>query len=353
MWLTSLASNGALRQAFPQQIQSKGYLMSHAPKVIVTRKLPPKIEERLSELFDVELNASDTPFTPAQLRDAMQRADVLVPTITDKIDSALLGGAGPQLKLIANFGAGVDNIDVETARTRGIVVTNTPDVLTDDTADMTMALIMAVARRIPQGLDRVRSGTWGGWSPMQMLGGRITGKRIGIIGMGRIGRAVALRARAFGMEISYHNRRRLDPRIEEQYGARYDESLDQMIARMDILTLHCPATPSSFHIMNARRIELMKPNAVLINTSRGEVVDENALARALRQNKIAGVGLDVFEHGTQINPYLLEQPNAVLLPHMGSATQEGRLEMGEKILINIKTFADGHRPPDQVFASDL
>lgn len=327
--------------------------MPTSPKVIVTRKLPQKIEDRLAQLFDVELNASDTPMTTAQLREAMQRADILVPTITDKIDSAMLGGAGAQLKLIANFGAGVDNIDVETARQRGIIVTNTPDVLTEDTADMTMALIMAVARRIPEGLSRVKDGTWQGWSPMQMLGGRITGKRLGIIGMGRIGRAVAVRAKAFGMEICYHNRRRLDPRIEAQFDARYFDSLDQMIARCDVLTLHCPATPSSFHIMNARRIGLMKPTAVLINTSRGEAVDENALARALRDGRIAGVGLDVYEHGTQMNPYLLEQPNAVLLPHMGSATHEGRLEMGEKILINIKTFADGHRPPDQVFVSAL
>ena len=322
-------------------------------KVVLTRRLPEPVETRLKELFDVTLRDHDTPMSRAELVDAVKICDVLVPTITDKIDAGLLGQAGENLKLIANFGAGIDHIDVETARQRGILVSNTPDVVTEDTADMAMALLMAVVRKIPQGLQAMQSGEWTGWSPTAYLGGRLGGRRLGILGMGRIGQAVARRASAFGMQIHYHNRRRLRPEIEDTLGATYWESLDQMVARMDILSINCPHTPSTFHLMNARRLRLLKPSAVIVNTSRGEVIDENALTRMLRANELAGAGLDVYEHGTDINPRLRELENVVLLPHMGSATLEGRIEMGEKVIINIKTYADGHRPPDMVVPSML
>ena len=322
-------------------------------KVVLTRRLPEPVETRLKELFDVTLRDHDTPMSRAELVDAVKSCDVLVPTITDKIDAGLLGQAGENLKLIANFGAGIDHIDVETARQRGILVSNTPDVVTEDTADMAMALLMAVVRKIPQGLQAMQSGEWTGWSPTAYLGGRLGGRRLGILGMGRIGQAVARRANAFGMQIHYHNRRRLRPEIEDTLDATYWESLDQMVARMDIVSINCPHTPSTFHLMNARRLRLLKPSAVIVNTSRGEVIDENALTRMLRANELAGAGLDVYEHGTDINPRLRELENVVLLPHMGSATLEGRVEMGEKVIINIKTFADGHRPPDMVVPSML
>jgi glyoxylate reductase len=322
-------------------------------KVVLTRRLPEPVETRLKELFDITLRDHDTPISRAELVDAVKTCDVLVPTITDKIDAGLLGQAGENLKLIANFGAGIDHIDVETARQRGILVSNTPDVVTEDTADMAMALLMAVVRKIPQGLQAMQSGEWTGWSPTAYLGGRLGGRRLGILGMGRIGQAVARRASAFGMQIHYHNRRRLRPEIEDTLGATYWESLDQMVARMDILSINCPHTPSTFHLMNARRLRLLKPSAVIVNTSRGEVIDENALTRMLRANELVGAGLDVYEHGTDINPRLRELENVVLLPHMGSATLEGRIEMGEKVIINIKTYADGHRPPDMVVPSML
>ena len=321
--------------------------------VVVTRRLPEPVERRMQELFDVRLRESDTRMTREELAEAVATADVLVPTITDRIVAWLFAQAGEKLKPLANYGAGVDHIDVHTARQRGILVSNTPGVLTDDTADMTMALILAVLRRIPEGLATMQSGEWHGWSPTALLGGRVAGRRLGILGMGRIGQAVARRAAAFGMQIHYHNRHRLREETEEELGARYWESLDQMVARMDVMSINCPHTPSTFHLMNARRLKLMKPDAVIVNTSRGEVIDENALTRMLRAGEIAGAGLDVFEHGTEINPRLRELKNVVLLPHMGSATNEGRMEMGEKVLLNIKTFDDGHRPPDQVVPSML
>ncbi|MEO1796958.1 MAG: D-glycerate dehydrogenase [Pseudomonadota bacterium] len=316
--------------------------------VVVTRRLPEVVETRMSELFDVRLRETDEPMTRAQLVEAVQEADVLVPTVTDTIDAGLLGQAGDRLKLIASYGAGVDHIDVSTARQRGVLVSNTPGVVTDDTADMTMALMLAVTRRIPEGLTLMQGGAWEGWSPTAMLGGRLGGRRLGILGMGRIGQAVARRAAAFGMQVHYHNRTRLRPEIEEALEATYWESLDQMISRMDVVSVNCPHTPATFHLINARRLKLMKASAVLVNTSRGEVIDENALTRTLRAGEIAGAGLDVYEHGQDINPRLRELPNVVLLPHMGSATVEGRAEMGEKVIINIKTFDDGHRPPDLV-----
>ncbi len=316
--------------------------------VVVTRRLPEPVETRMKELFDVELRDPDTRMSREELAAAMQRADVLVPTLTDHIDAGMIAQAGDRLKLIANYGAGVDHIDVATARQRGILVSNTPGVVTDDTADMTLALILAVTRRIPEGLAMMQAGEWEGWSPMAMLGGRLGGRRLGILGMGRIGQAVARRARAFEMQVHYHNRKRVRPEVEAELEATYWESLDQMVSRMDILSINCPHTPSTFHLMNARRLKLMKPSAVIVNTSRGEVLDENALTRGLRAGELAGAGLDVYERGAELNPRLRDAPNVVLLPHMGSATVEGRVEMGEKVIINIKTFADGHRPPDQV-----
>ncbi|MBM9595250.1 2-hydroxyacid dehydrogenase [Roseitranquillus sediminis] len=321
--------------------------------VVTTRRLPEAVETRMSELFDARLRQDDTPMSREALAEAMRTADVLVPTITDRIDSSLLAQATDRLKLIANYGAGIDNIDVATARQRGILVTNTPGVVTDDTADMALALILAVTRRIPEGLAVMQQGIWEGWAPTAFLGGRLGGRRLGILGMGRIGQAVARRARAFGMQIHYHNRRRLRPEVEEPLEATYWESFDQMLSRVDILSINAPHTPATFHLLNARRLKLMKPSAVVVNTSRGEVVDENALTRALRAEEIAGAGLDVYEHGRNINPRLRELRNVVLLPHMSSATREGRAEMGEKVIINIKTFADGHRPPDLVVPSML
>ena len=321
--------------------------------VVVTRRLPEAVETRLSELFDVTLREDDRAMTREELAAAMRQADVLVPTITDEIDAALISQAGERLKLIANYGAGVDHIDVATARQRGVLVSNTPGVLTEDTADMTMALILAVTRRMPEGMAVMQSGNWDGWAPTALMGGRVGGRRLGILGMGRIGQAVARRARAFGMQVHYHNRKRLRSEIEDGLEATYWDSLDQMVSRMDVISINCPHTPSTFHLMNARRLGLMKPDAVIVNTSRGEVIDENALTRMLRTGEIKGAGLDVYEHGREINPRLRELKNVVLLPHMGSATLEGRIEMGEKVLINIKTFDDGHRPPDQVVPSML
>ena len=323
------------------------------PVVIVTRKLPDVIETRMMELFESRLNTDDEPMSKSALIEAVKSCDVLVPTVTDRIDSAVLAHAGERLRLIANYGTGVDNIDVEAAYKRGITVTNTPGVLTEDTADMTMALILAVSRRLVEGERLARSGDWSGWSPTSMLGHRIWGKRLGIVGMGRIGSAVARRARGFGLSVHYHNRRRVHETVERELEATYWESLDQMLARMDIISVNCPHTPASFHLLSARRLALLPPHSLIVNTSRGEVVDEQALTRLLRERKIAGAGLDVFEHEPAINPKLRQLENVVLLPHMGSATIEGRIDMGEKVIINIKTFADGHRPPDRVIPAML
>ncbi len=328
-------------------------MVRRKPLVVVTRKLPEVIETRMMELFDTRLNEDDTAWTKALLIEAVQVAEILVPTVTDRLTSSVLAHANPNLRLIANYGTGVDHIDVEAAYARGITVTNTPGVLTEDTADMTMALILAVARRLVEGERIARSGEWGGWSPTSMLGHRITGKRLGILGMGRIGTAVARRARGFGLAIHYHNRRRVPEALENELEATPWESLDQMVARMDIISVNCPHTPATFHLLSARRLKLMRPDAIIVNTSRGEVIDEAALTRMLRSKDIAGAGLDVFEHEPAINPKLRELDNVVLLPHMGSATIEGRIDMGEKVVINIKTFVDGHRPPDRVLPSML
>ncbi len=318
------------------------------PKVIVTRRLPQAVETRMAELFDVELNLTDTPMDASQLASAAARADVLVPTVTDTIDSAVLAAANGKLKLMANFGVGVDHIDLAAARAAGVVVTNTPGVLTDDTADMVMALILSVPRRLAEGEKLVRSGEWSGWSPTGMLGHRITGKRLGIIGMGRIGRAVATRARAFGLTVHYHNRHRLPLEVEGELEATWWDSLDAMLARMDFVTINCPHTPETHHLIGAPQFALMQRHAYLINAARGEIIDENALCEALAAGRIAGAGLDVFEKEPAIDPRLLDLPGVVLLPHMGSATFEGRQAMGEKVITNIRVWADGHRSPDQV-----
>jgi glyoxylate reductase len=318
------------------------------PKVIVTRKLPDIIETRMMELFDCELNLDDTAFDREQMLDAAARAEVLVPTVTDRVDREVIEAAGPNLKMIASFGTGVDHIDFTAARQRDIIVTNTPDVLTEDTADMTMALILAVPRRLVEGERLVRDGAWNGWSPTGMLGRRIWGKRLGIIGMGRIGTAVARRAKGFGLSVHYHNRNRVPEEVEREVEATHWASLDQMIAHMDILSINCPHTPATYHLLNSRRLGLMKSHAYVVNTSRGEVIDEAALVKALSQGQIAGAGLDVYENEPAVNPKLLRLSNVVLLPHMGSATIEGRINMGERVIINIKTWVDGHNPPDRV-----
>ena len=323
------------------------------PLVIVTRKLPDAVETRMCELFDARLNIDDKPMPRSALAEAMRAAEVIVPTVTDRIDAELIGLAGQQMKLIANFGNGVDNIDVTAALGRGMTVTNTPGVLTEDTADMTMALILAVARRLVEGASVIPAGEWTGWAPTWMLGRRISGKRLGIVGMGRIGQALAHRAKAFGLQIHYHNRRPVAAPIEDALEATYWESLDQMLARMDIVSVNCPHTPATYHLLSARRLKLMKPSAYIVNTSRGEVIDENTLARMLEAGELSGAGLDVFEHEPAVNPKLLKLKNVVLLPHMGSATMEGRIDMGEKVIINIKTFADGHKPPDRVIPAML
>jgi glyoxylate reductase len=326
----------------------QGKPLGRKPKVVVTRKLPDPVETRMMELFDVRLNLADTPMTTEQLIEAIGQADVLVPTVTDRIDAKLLEHAGENLRLIASFGTGVDHIDLPAAKAKGILVTNTPGVLTEDTADMTMALILAVPRRIVEGSKLVTDSSWTGWSPTGMLGHRIHGKRLGIIGMGRIGTAVARRAKGFGLSVHYHNRRRVREDVESALEAVYWDNLDQMISRVDILSINCPHTPATYHLINKRRLELLQPHAYIVNTSRGEVIDEEALAAALRDRRIAGVGLDVYEKEPYVSPDLLNLPNAVLLPHMGSATIEGRRDMGEKVIVSIRTFADGHMPPDRV-----
>ena len=327
------------------------------PLVVVTRKLPDSIETRMRELFDARLNLDDTPLTQDQLVEAVRTADILVPTVTDHISEGVLKQADSKLKLIANFGNGVDNIDVTAAHARGITVTNTPKVLTEDTADMTMALILAVPRRLIEGASVLTDGrNWAGWSPTWMLGHRLGGKRLGIVGMGRIGQAVARRAHAFGLQIHYHNRKPVAPRIAEELGATYWESLDQMLARMDIISVNCPHTPATFHLLSARRLKLIRKDAYIVNTARGEVIDEETLTKLIEGGEIAGAGLDVFEHEPAVSPKLVRLAKAgkvTLLPHMGSATIEGRVEMGEKVIINIRTFLDNHKPPDRVLPSML
>jgi glyoxylate reductase len=327
------------------------------PLVVITRKLPDPVETRMRELFDARLNIDDHPMTQPELVAAVREADVLVPTVTDRIDAALIEQAGPNLRLIANFGNGVDNVDVAAAAKKGITITNTPNVLSQDTADMTMALILAVPRRLTEGATILTGpNKWQGWSPTWMLGRRIGGKRLGIVGMGRIGTAVAQRAKAFGLSIHYHNRHRVAPAIEDSLEATYWESLDQMLARMDIISVNCPSTPATYHLLSARRLALMQPTAYIVNTARGGIIDESALIKLIEENRVAGAGLDVFEGEPTVNPKLIKlaaKGKVVLLPHMGSATIESRIDMGDKVLINIRTFIDGHRPPDRVLPSKV
>lgn len=325
--------------------------MNKDPLVIVTRKLPDSIESRMAELFNVRLNPTDQPMSEAALAEAVSAADILVPTVTDKITANIISNAGSNLKMIANFGAGVDNIDLDAAKDANIIVTNTPGVLTEDTADMTMALMLAVPRRLLEGAIFLNdpANKWGGWSPTWMLGHRLNGKSLGIIGMGRIGQAVARRAKAFGFKINYHNRRPISEDIEKELDATYWENLDQMLTRMDIISVNCPSTPATYHLLSSRRLNLLKPTAFIINTARGDIIDEEALATIIENGEIAGAGLDVFEHEPQIDKRLLHNERVVALPHMSSATLESRIDMGEKVMINIKAFVDDHSPPDRVF----
>jgi len=322
-------------------------------KVVLTRRLPDAVETRMRELFDAELNLKDQPMDRAALQAAVQRAEVLVPTITDVIDAALIDGAGEQLKMIANFGAGVDHIDIDAAVARGIIVTNTPGVLTEDTADMAMSLILAVSRRLVEGAQVVADGRFEGWTPTWMCGRKLWGKRLGIVGMGRIGQALARRARAFGMQVHYHNRKPVSALIEEDLGATWWDDLDQMLARMDVISLNCPASKETRHLLSADRLARLQPHAILVNTARGELIDEAALARAVAARALSGVGLDVFENEPAIHPGLLGQPNVVLLPHMGSATLEARQDMGDRVIANVMTYQNGHRPPDRVIPAML
>jgi glyoxylate reductase len=325
--------------------------MNKDPLVIVTRKLPDSIESRMAELFNVRLNPTDQPLSETDLKEAVSAADILVPTVTDKLTADILSHASSHLKLIANFGAGVDNIDLDAATDAHITVTNTPGVLTEDTADMTMALMLAVPRRLLEGAIFLNdpANNWGGWSPTWMLGQRLNGKALGIVGMGRIGQAVARRAKAFGFKINYHNRRRVAQETEKELDATYWENLDQMLTRMDVISVNCPSTPATYHLLSARRLNLLKPTAFIINTARGDIIDEEALATIIENGAIAGAGLDVFEHEPQIDKRLLHNERVVALPHMSSATLESRIDMGEKVMINIKAFVDNHTPPDRVF----
>lgn len=325
--------------------------LGRAPQVFVTRHLLPEVEARLAELFDATLNVSDAPLTRDELAEAMRSCDVLVPTVTDRIDAALIAEAGPDLKLIASFGAGTDHIDLAAAAARRIIVTNTPGVFTDDTADIAMEMIIGLPRRVREGIALVRRGAWTGWTPTALLGVKLAGKTLGLVGMGRIGQAVAHRARAFGLAIAYHNRKPLPAAIEQMFGARYVPSLDELVAQADIVTLHCPANADSRYMIDARRIALMKPGACLINTARGDLVDQDALIAALEEGRLGGAGLDVYPDEPAVDPRLLAIPNVMTLPHIGSATREGRAESGHKVIANIRVWADGHRPPDQVLTA--
>jgi glyoxylate reductase len=325
--------------------------LGRPPRVFVTRHLLPEVEARLSELFQTTLNTADRPLAREDLCAAMQNCDVLVPTVTDRIDGEMLAAAGPDLRLIASFGAGTDHIDLAAAAAKRIMVTNTPGVFTDDTADIAMGMIIGLPRRVREGIALVRRGEWTGWTPTALLGVKLAGKTLGIVGMGRIGQAVAHRARAFGLSVAYHNRKPLPAAVEQMFGARYIETLDGLVAESDILTLHCPANAESRHMIDARRIALMKPGACLINTARGDLVDQDALVAALEAGHLAGAGLDVYPDEPRVDPRLLASPNVMTLPHIGSATREGRAESGHRVIANIRVWADGHRPPDQVLTA--
>ncbi len=323
------------------------------PKVIITRRLQDRVEKRMKELFNVDLSSAEYPISKGELLSAVKDAEILVPTIGDKIDASILSAANSNLKLIANYGAGYDHIDIKTALQRGIIVTNTPSVLTTDTADMTMALILAIPRKLREGHEEMQSGNWKGWSPSAMIGMRITGKKLGILGMGRIGQAIAKRAKAFDLNINYHNRRRLHENIEKSLSATYWENLEEMLSVIDILVISASLNPSSLYLLNAKCLGKMKPSAYLVNISRGEIIDQKALVRQLKDGRLGGAGLDVYDSEEVIGSDFKSLKNVFLLPHMGSSTLEGRIEMGEKVIINIKTYLDGHSPPDQIVPSML
>ena len=316
------------------------------PRVTVTRHLP-GVEPRMAELFETTCNAEDRALTRDELAAAMRSAHVLVPTVTDRIDADLIAQAGEQLGLIANFGAGIEHIDISAARARGIMVTNTPGVFTEDTADITLALILAAPRRLSEGSRLIRSGEWNGWTPSALLGRRLGGKTLGIIGMGRIGQAVAHRARAFGLDIVYHNRRRQPEAVENMLGARHVD-LETLLEKSDIVTLHCPLTEETRHLIDGDAIARMKDEAYLVNTARGELIDQAALKDALTNGKLGGAALDVFANEPDVDLDLVNLANVTPMPHLGSATWEGRIAAGEKVIANIRFWADGHRPPDQV-----
>ena len=323
-------------------------MTSQKPNVFVTRKLPDAVETRMMELFNAHLNSDDRQLSSSELKQGVTNAYVLVPTVTDIIDANIISACGESVKLIASFGTGVDHIDLEAATKRGITVTNTPGVLTEDTADLAMALLLATPRRITEGERLLRDGQWGGWAPTLLLGHRISGQRLGIIGMGRIGQAVARRAIGFGLSIHYHNRNRVPHLVEKELDATYWENLDQMLGHMDIISINCPLTEKTQYLLNHERLSQLQSHAVIINTARGGIIDENALCDLLTSRQIGGAGIDVFENSPQINPRLLALDNVVLTPHIGSATNTGRTEMGEKVIINIKSFWDGNAPPDRV-----
>ncbi len=327
--------------------------MSSKVKVVVTRKLPDAVETRMMELFDTRLNLNDIALTHEELIMAVQSAEILVPTVTDNIDAEVINSAGDQLKMIANFGAGVDHVDLTAAAEKGVIITNTPDVLTEDTADLTMALVLMAPRRMGEGERLVRAKEWSGWTPTFMMGNRINGKRLGIIGMGRIGTAVAERARGFGLAVHYHNRHRVNEELERELEVTYWENLDQLLTHMDIVVVTCPSTPATYHLLSEQRLKLMQPHSYVVNTSRGNIIDETALVSLLEQGLIAGAGLDVFENEPAIHPKLYDMENVVILPHIGSSTIEGRVAMGERVIVNAKTFIDGHKPPNRVLETLL
>lgn len=331
--------------------QSAPHFPSGKPKVVVTRHLAPTVEARMGELYEAILNTEDIPLTRDQLRAAMENCDVLVPTVTDRIEAEMIEGAGERLRLIANFGSGTEHIDLEAAARRKIIVTNTPGVFTEDTADLAMAGIIGVPRRIREGVELIRRRKWTGWAPTAMLGRKIGGKVLGIVGMGRIGQAVAHRARAFGLDVVYHSRKPLPDAVEQMLGVRHVEGIDKLVAEADILTLHCPLTDKTRGLIDARRIALMKPGACIINTARAEIVDQEAMIEALQSGHLAGAGLDVYPDEPNVDPRLIAHPNVMTLPHIGSATVEGREASGEKVIANIRFWMDGHRPPDQVLTA--
>ncbi|MAI83905.1 MAG: D-glycerate dehydrogenase [Rickettsiales bacterium] len=315
--------------------------------ILLTRKLPELIERDLFDKYNITQNKNDKPYSYKELKAKISNVDILVPCVSDTIDASIIRSA-KNLKLIANFGNGVDNIDLITAREKNILVTNTPEVLTDDTSDLVMTLILMLCRKVKSAEQKLHLGHWYGWGPSITNGERVFGKNLGIIGMGRIGKAVAMRAKSFGLKIHYHNRNKLKKSVEKIYEAKFWGDLNEMLKKMDIISIHCPYTPETFHLLSKRRLKLLKKTSIIINTSRGEIIDENALAELLNSKKIHGAGLDVFEHEPQVTPTLLDAPNTVLLPHISSATKQARHAMGLRVLKNIDEFTKNKIPKDLI-----